>query len=123
MDLFVLTSINEGTPVALIEAMAAGVPAIATAVGGVPDIIEDGTTGVLIPPRNPHAVAAAIRRAVSDGSRGLTMASRAKASVAARFDPLRLVDEVDVTYREVLARKRGTGPYTAAVAAECRSND
>ena len=65
MDLFVLTSINEGTPVSLIEAMAAGVPVVATSVGGVPDVIEDGVTGVLIPPRQPEAVASAIVSAVA----------------------------------------------------------
>ena len=44
-----LTSINEGTPVSLIEAMAAGVPVVATSVGGVPDVVEDGVTGLLHP--------------------------------------------------------------------------
>ena len=119
MDLFVLTSINEGTPVSLIEAMAAGVPSIATAVGGVPDVLEDGMTGVLIPPRNPGAVAAAIKHAVTNTAGSSAMAIRARARVAERFSAGRLVQEVDLTYRDVLARKRGLpGSYAAPVPSE-----
>ena len=59
-DLFVLPSNSEGMPNALLEAMGLGLPVIATRVGGVPDIIQDGQTGCLVPPQNPPALAAAI---------------------------------------------------------------
>src|SRR5207245_8261363 len=53
----VLTSDNEGMPVSLMEAAACGVPAVATAVGGVPELVEDGVTGLLVPPGNAAALA------------------------------------------------------------------
>jgi glycosyltransferase involved in cell wall biosynthesis len=107
MDVFVLTSINEGTPVSLIEAMAAGVPVVASAVGGVPDVVEDGVTGVLIPPRQPEAVAAAIVEAVLHPERASLMAARARSSVRERFDSARLVKEIEAMYRQTLAETRG----------------
>ena len=123
MDLFVLTSINEGTPVSLIEAMAAGVPSVATAVGGVPDVIDDGVTGVLIPSRNPGAVADAIRSAARDTGRGFAMAERARLVVGERYDSRRLVEDIAVMYREVLARKRGSSICTAVRFPKCPRAD
>jgi glycosyltransferase involved in cell wall biosynthesis len=107
MDVFALTSLNEGTPVSLIEAMAAGVPAIATNVGGVPDVIEHGMNGLLVPPREPAAMARAIVETVSDRARADERAQTARGLVAARHDPARLVRDIDALYREPLRRKRG----------------
>jgi glycosyltransferase involved in cell wall biosynthesis len=107
MDVFVLTSINEGTPVSLIEAMAAGVPVVASSVGGVPDVVEDGVTGVLVPPRQPEAVAAAIVSAVRQPERASVMAARARRSVRDRFDSARLVQETEAMYRQTLLERRG----------------
>jgi glycosyltransferase involved in cell wall biosynthesis len=107
MDVFVLTSINEGTPVSLIEAMAAGVPVVASSVGGVPDVVEDGVTGVLVPPRQPEAVAAAIVSAVTQPERAWVMAARARRSVRDRFDSARLVQETEAMYRQTLLERRG----------------
>ena len=66
-DVFVLASDYEGLPVALMEAAAVGLPVVATAVGGVPDVITDGVEGLLVPPRDPVALADAIERLVIDG--------------------------------------------------------
>ena len=106
MDLFVLTSLNEGTPVSLIEAMAAGVPAIATAVGGVPDVIEDGVSGALIPPRQPEELADAIVQAVLQPEQAQRMAARARLMVRDRFDSARLVQEVEAIYRQTVLEAR-----------------
>lgn len=65
-DLFVLPSDSEALPTVLIEAGAAGLPCIATRVGGIPEIIQDGTTGVIIPPRDPLALAQAMHRLLSE---------------------------------------------------------
>src|SRR5262249_34656720 len=70
LDALALTSINEGTPVALIEALAAGVPIAATAVGGVPDVLAGGTPGAMVPmPASPEPRAAALLRALSPAPR------------------------------------------------------
>jgi glycosyltransferase involved in cell wall biosynthesis len=58
--LFITTSVSDGTPVSILEAMASGLPCIATRVGGIPEWVEDGSTGILIRPRDPDAVAEAI---------------------------------------------------------------
>ena len=113
MDLFALTSLNEGTPVSLIEAMAAGVPVVATAVGGVPDVVTDGTTGVLVPPRQPAALAAAIVDAVTRPSRSAHMAAFAREHVRKRFDTARLVQDTEALYLEVLAGRRGNAARSA----------
>jgi glycosyltransferase involved in cell wall biosynthesis len=62
-----LSSIDESQPIALLEAMAAGRPIVATRVGGVPEIIEDGETGLLVPPNDPGALAKALRKVAEDG--------------------------------------------------------
>ena len=68
LDVLVNSSLNEGTPVAAIEAMAAGVPVVATSVGGVPDMIEEGVTGYLVPSEDAGAMVAAIETALKIGS-------------------------------------------------------
>lgn len=64
--LFITTSLSDGTPVSILEAMASGLPCIATSVGGIPEWIEDRTTGILIPPGSPEAVAEAILTLAAD---------------------------------------------------------
>jgi len=65
---FALTSIAEGCPGAILEAMAAGLPVVATRVGGVPDLVDDGVTGRIVPPSQPQAVAAALEAYVLDAA-------------------------------------------------------
>lgn len=100
-DLFVLASHHEGLPVALMEALALGIPVVATAVGGVPEMIDDGVEGLLVPPHRPDALAAAIERVVTDEAlrRRLVEGARAKGEV---FDARRATGEVEAVYREVL---------------------
>jgi glycosyltransferase involved in cell wall biosynthesis len=102
LDAVVISSDNEGTPVTLIEAMAAGCPVVATRVGGVPDLIADGETGRLVPPRDREALAAALLALLADPQRTGQMASAARQSVLARYQVQRLVGDVDALYQELL---------------------
>jgi glycosyltransferase involved in cell wall biosynthesis len=97
-DLVALTSINEGTPVALIEAMAAGLPVVATSVGGVPDVIEHGVTGMLVSAREPAAFAECLRSLISDETARRQMGQRARQRAAERFTSSRLIDDIDRLY-------------------------
>ena len=107
-DVCVIASRNEGTPVAVIEAMAAGRPVVATRVGGVPDIVEDGETGILVPPGDVDALAGAMARLARDPAERSRMGGQGRRRVA-RYDYERLVDDIDRLYREALAEKRGAG--------------
>jgi glycosyltransferase involved in cell wall biosynthesis len=106
IDVGVISSINEGTPVALIEAMAAGRPVVATRVGGVPDLVADEITGLLVPPRSPDALAAAFTRLAGSRSLRENLGAEARAQVAGRYTSKRLVNEVESLYRTLLAVKR-----------------
>ncbi len=76
-DLFVLPSLSEGLPTVVCEAMACGLPVVATAVDGTPEIVRDGETGLLVPPRDPSALAHALGRLVGDPALARAMGRRA----------------------------------------------
>ena len=106
IDVFALSSLNEGTPVAVIEAMAAAKAVVATRVGGVADIVEHERTGLLVPPQTPEALADAIVRLAVAPDERLRMGAAGRQTVVARFSPERLVDDIDTLYKDVLAQKR-----------------
>jgi glycosyltransferase involved in cell wall biosynthesis len=101
-DAVVLTSANEGTPVTVIEALAASRPVVATNVGGVPDVVEDGVTGFLVRRGDTHALAERLELLARDENRRRTMGERGRDSVLERYAVARLVDDVDELYRELL---------------------
>ncbi len=86
-DLFVLPSETESFGLAALEALACGVPVVASAVGGLPDVVQHGVTGCLVPPADPHALAQAALSLLDDEPRRLRMAAAARADACARFSP------------------------------------
>lgn len=92
-DLFVLPSLWEGMPVALIEAMAAGLPCIATKVAGVPEVIEDGVSGALVPPGDSVALASRIEELLVSPEKRSQLGRAAKVRAMRHFDISRLVDQ------------------------------
>jgi glycosyltransferase involved in cell wall biosynthesis len=94
-DIFVMPSVvtrggnRDGIPNVVMEALAHRLPVIATNVSGIPELIEDGVTGLLVPEKDPTALAAAIRRLIADRTAALAMAERGRARVLDQFDPER----------------------------------
>jgi glycosyltransferase involved in cell wall biosynthesis len=105
LDALVVASDNEGTPVSAIEAMAAGRPVIATRVGGLPDLVQEGQTGYLVPPRSPEPLASAILHLLQEPQTATRMGIDARADILARFPVRRLVDDIEHLYDQLLARK------------------
>ncbi|MBL7071872.1 MAG: glycosyltransferase [Candidatus Omnitrophica bacterium] len=101
-DLFVLPSLWEGLPNALLEAMAAGLPVVATRVGGVPEAVVDGETGLLVEPGDVSKLAEALRKMMDDDELRKGMAGRAKAHAAKNFDIKNTVLKLDKLYNELL---------------------
>jgi glycosyltransferase involved in cell wall biosynthesis len=97
--------LNEAMPNAVLESMAAGLPVVATRVGGVPEAIEEGTTGLMIPPADAPAMAAAIRRLLASPDHATRIGQAAAHSVRACFSMDRMVHATQDLYRELATRK------------------
>ena len=102
LDVVVLSSRNEGTPVALIEALAAARPVVATDVGGVRHVVQDGETGWLCRPGDPDGLAQLLHRAVSEPGLAMRLAEEGRRRVAERFGQARMVADYAALYRELL---------------------
>jgi glycosyltransferase involved in cell wall biosynthesis len=101
-DALVLPSSNEGTPVSVIEALAARTPVVATRVGGVPDVVREGDDGFLVDPGDTDALAERLERLASDPQLRERMGAAARSRVLSRYAVDRLVDDVDRLYRSLL---------------------
>jgi glycosyltransferase involved in cell wall biosynthesis len=101
-DAVVLTSASEGTPVTIIEALAAGRAVVATAVGGVRDVVDDGETGYLVPPGDTEALAERLGRLARDPAQREAMGREGRERVLRRYAVERLVGDVDDLYQELL---------------------
>ncbi len=105
LDVFVLPSDWEGMSNALLEAMAARLPVVATAIGGTPEVVVDGVTGLLVPPRDPGALAEAITRLLRDHDLRVRMGQAGRERVERRFsieETVRLTEEL---YKTLLEEK------------------
>lgn len=103
-DAFLLTSLNEGTPVVAIEAQAAGVPVVATDAGGTRTVVEDGITGFVVPIGDIAALAERLCRLRDDHALHERLASRGRERMRERFSVERMVDDVERLYEELLHR-------------------
>jgi glycosyltransferase involved in cell wall biosynthesis len=105
LDVLVVSSNNEGTPLSAIEAMAARCPVVATRVGGIPDIITDELTGRLVLPGEVEGIAGAVLDLLADPENALRIAGNAMTEARQRFDVKRLIQDMDGLYRELLDEK------------------
>jgi glycosyltransferase involved in cell wall biosynthesis len=102
LDLFVLSSHLEGLCTSVMDAMAMGIAVVATRTGGVPEVVEDGVTGLLVPPRDPGALAGAIVRMIKDATLRQRMGRAGRERVVARFSARAMVDETETLYYQIL---------------------
>ncbi|MCD6219722.1 GT4 family glycosyltransferase PelF, partial [Candidatus Calescamantes bacterium] len=106
MDIFVLTSKREGFPITVLEAMACSIPVVATSVGGTPELIEEGKTGFLIPPENPHILSEAIINLLKNEELGKEMGKYGKERVKS-FSIEKMVEKTEFLYDKLLQTKLG----------------
>jgi glycosyltransferase involved in cell wall biosynthesis len=100
-DVFVMSSVTEGLGTSLLDAMACARPIVATRAGGIPEVVEDGVTGVLVPPRDHRAMADAIVALIEDRERCASMGGAGLARVNARFTVERMVAGTAAVYARV----------------------
>jgi glycosyltransferase involved in cell wall biosynthesis len=101
-DVFVLPSMYEGLPVSVLEAMAVGRPVVATAVGGTDEVVEDGVTGILVPPREPAKLAAEITRVCDDRALADSLSAAGKRRVRESFSSSSMVSGVLDVYEQLI---------------------
>ena len=105
IDVLLLPSVNEGTPVSVIEALAAERPAVATRVGGIPDVIRDGVDGFLVDSADPGELAARLAELAQDPPHRAAMGAAGRVRMLERYSVDRLIDDIDRLYRELLAER------------------
>ena len=102
MDVFALPSLWEGLPLALLSAMASGLPVVVTPVGGIPEVVRDGVNGFFVPPGDPLALAATLRRVREDPGAALACGEAAAETVRVEYSTRRNAERIMEVYEEVL---------------------
>ncbi|GEM_PF-179437 len=105
MDVFTQPSLVEGSPLSVIEAMAAGLPIVATSVGGIPELIRDGKDGLLVPPNDPEKLCDALRTLLTDRSLAERLGSSARSRFQENFDMERVITKTEAFYERLLLGK------------------
>ncbi len=118
LDLFVLPSLNEGLPRSILEAMALGLPVVATKVGGNAELVVDGQTGLLVPAEDPDALAAAMARILQDPDLASSMGRRGRQRVEAEFSLEASTRGVEAVMEQVLGARRARAGRRDPVVAE-----
>jgi glycosyltransferase involved in cell wall biosynthesis len=103
-DIFVMSSVTEGLGTSLLDAMACAKPVVATTAGGIPEVVADGETGLLVPPRDHHALAEALVRLLNDAALRQRLGRAGLARVREHFTAERMVRETLAMYARVTAR-------------------
>jgi glycosyltransferase involved in cell wall biosynthesis len=109
-DVLALTSLTEGTPMVLLEAMAAGVPIVATQVGGVPDVLQEGA-GLLVPPGDSEALARALGRVLRDAGQADEVRKAGQRRLESAYTPDTWVERYGAVYHAALAQRRARSPH------------
>jgi len=110
---YALPSRMEGLPMAVLEALAAGLPIVATRVGGIPGVIEDEKTGLLVPPRDPQALASALCRLLEDRELRSRLARAGRRTVEDRFAPERVLPRIELLYAKLAGGRAPAGAHRA----------
>ena len=105
LDVLVVSSDNEGTPVSVIESMASGCPVVATRVGGIPDVISDGDTGYLVPAGDADALASRILSLLRDDQEVSRLRASARAYARDRYNLRRLISDIQAIYENLISKK------------------
>lgn len=103
LDVYASASVAEGLGLGTIEAMAAGLPVVATAVGGTPEVVDDGVTGILVPPRKTARMSEALARLVRDPAARRVMGEAGRQRALETFGEANMFEQIAHIYREVLA--------------------
>lgn len=104
-DVLVLPSLSEGCPVVLLEASASGIPVIASRVGGVPDLVEDGKTGIIVNPKDIPDLKRALLKLLNDSELKLEMGKKARRRIELEFTWDKICDKLEAFYSEVIGQK------------------
>ncbi len=99
MDIFAMPSLQEGLGISILEAQASGVAVVASRVGGIPDVIEDGQTGLLCEPGNPVSLADALERLLDNNDLRVSLSTRARSRVKEKFSLERMAGETEALYK------------------------
>lgn len=113
-SVFVLPSHAEGLPMSVLEAMAAGCPVVATRVGGIPDLVTDGVDGLLVPPGDPHALAAALQKILRDPAFAQQLGNAARQTIANRYTVERSLERLEQIYAGLGVRREAVRKVSPA---------